>query len=358
MGFWARIRDAWGRFWGSSKTVTTADHEFAEWLGISAPNEKLSEVTYFTCLKMMSETVGKLPLKFYQTTDKGKIRADPDDMTRLLTVRPNPVMTPTALFTACELNCQHYGNGYIWIQRQLERKRYGGEYKPVGLWVLPSKQVSVVVDNAGVFQDKGKLWYQYQDEYSGESYVFPQEDIIHVRTSYSFNGILGKPVRQILGDMIDGARESQRFMEKLCGGAENVQTCFSRSFCVSADVTAALDPLYAEVSEKQNAAKINYGVGFCKFTGSRGKSGASDASAELVGYLRRLCADAGVLWQMCELGKVDQGGGGTVAMFMAQRDIDTIDAGVPVLSMHAPYETTSKLDCYMTYKCVKAAYNG
>ena len=216
MGFWARIRDAWRTFWdGGTKTVTTADRELAEWLGISTSKDRLSEVTYFTCLKMLSETMGKLPLKYYQATDKGKIRADPDDMTRLLTIRPNSVMTPTALFTACEINCQHYGNGYIWIQRQLQRKRYGGEYKPVGLWVLPSKDTSVIMDNGGVFGDKGKLYYQYQDAYSGESYVFPQEDVIHVKTSYTFNGILGEPVRQILGDMIDGARESQRFMEKL-----------------------------------------------------------------------------------------------------------------------------------------------
>ncbi len=152
------------------------------------------------------------------------------------------------------------------------------------------------------------------------------------------------------------SRAFERFMERLIGGTCSVQACFSSSFCVSADVTAALDPLYAEVSEKQNAAKINYGVGICKFTGARGKSGTSDASAELVGHLRRLCDDAGVIWQMCEMGKVDQGGGGTVAMFMAERDIDTIDAGVPVLSMHSPFETTSKLDCYMTYKCMKAAY--
>ena len=154
------------------------------------------------------------------------------------------------------------------------------------------------------------------------------------------------------------SRAFERFVERLIGEEDcSVQACFSRSFCVSADVTAAMDPLYAEVSEKQNAARINYGVGFCKYTGSRGKSGASDASAELVGYLRGLCDAEGVVWQMCELGKVDQGGGGTVALFMAQRDIDTIDAGVPVLSMHAPFETTSKFDCYMTYKCVKAAYN-
>ena len=143
---------------------------------------------------------------------------------------------------------------------------------------------------------------------------------------------------------------------RLCGDPALVEECFSKSFCISADVTAAFDPLYPEVSEKQNAAKINYGVGFCKFTGSRGKSGASDASAEVVAKLRRICDDAGVIWQMCELGKVDQGGGGTVAMFMAARNIDTIDAGVPVLSMHAPYETTAKFDCYMTYKCMKAAY--
>ena len=164
---------------------------------------------------------------------------------------------------------------------------------------------------------------------------------------------------EIGSEGVTGMRSAafERFMERLIGGACSLQTCFSRSLCVSADVTAALDPLYAEVSERQNAAKLNYGVGLCKFTGARGKSGASDASAELVGYIRRLCEDSGVLWQMCELGKVDQGGGGTVAMFMAQRDIDTIDAGVPVLSMHAPFETTSKLDCYMTYKCVKAAYS-
>jgi aspartyl aminopeptidase len=149
----------------------------------------------------------------------------------------------------------------------------------------------------------------------------------------------------------------EHVIDLLCGDTCSVQDCFSHSFCVSADVTAAFDPLYAEVSEKKNSAKINYGVGFCKFTGARGKSGASDASAEVVGYLRRLCDDNGVVWQMCELGKVDQGGGGTVAMFMAQRDIDTIDAGVPVLSMHAPFETTAKFDCYMTYKCMKAAYN-
>ena len=215
MGFWARFRSAWRSFRNSGPTVTLQDKELAEWLGINPLSDSLSEVTYFTCLKMLSETIGKLPLKYYQTSKEGKIRADPDDMTRLLTIRPNPVMTPTALFTACEMNCQHYGNGYIWIQKQFKRRRYGGDYKPIGLWVLPSKSVSIVIDNAGVFQEKGKMYYQYVDEYSGEMYVFPQEDVIHIRTSYTFNGLIGKPVRQILGDMVDGAKESQKFMNNL-----------------------------------------------------------------------------------------------------------------------------------------------
>ena len=147
------------------------------------------------------------------------------------------------------------------------------------------------------------------------------------------------------------------FMEDLCD-AQNVplRTCYEKSFCLSADVTAAYDPNFAEVYEKRNSALVNYGMGLCKYTGARGKSGASDASAEVVAYARRILDDAGVVWQMAELGKVDAGGGGTVAAYMAERNIDTLDAGVPVLSMHAPFETVGKLDCYMTYKGMKAVY--
>ena len=149
----------------------------------------------------------------------------------------------------------------------------------------------------------------------------------------------------------------EAFMESLCAAQKvELRDCFWNSFCVSADVCNAFDPLYPEVSEKRNAAKINYGMGICKFTGSGGKSNSSDASAEVVGTLRRIFADNGVVWQMAELGKVDQGGGGTVALYMANRNIDTIDAGVPVLSMHAPFETVSKFDCYMTYKGMKSFY--
>ena len=153
------------------------------------------------------------------------------------------------------------------------------------------------------------------------------------------------------------SRAFERFMGDLCDSqGVKLAHCFANSFCVSADVCNAFDPLYPDVSEKNNAAKINYGMGICKFTGHGGKSDSNDASAEVVAHLRRVFSENGVVWQMAELGKVDQGGGGTVAMYMSERDIDTIDAGVPVLSMHAPYETVSKFDCYMTYKGIKAVY--
>lgn len=153
------------------------------------------------------------------------------------------------------------------------------------------------------------------------------------------------------------SRAFERFMGSLCDAQDvKLENCFGNSFCVSADVCNAFDPLYPDVSEKRNAAKINYGMGICKFTGHGGKSESNDASAEVVAHIRQVLAENNVVWQMSELGKVDQGGGGTVAMYMSERDIDTIDAGVPVLSMHAPYETVSKFDCYMTYKGIKAVY--
>ena len=153
------------------------------------------------------------------------------------------------------------------------------------------------------------------------------------------------------------SRAFETFMADLCEQQDvPLRRCFEKSFCLSADVTNAYDPNFPEVSEKRSESKVNYGMGICKFTGARGKSGTSDASAEVVAHLRRLFADAGVVWQLVELGKVDQGGGGTIAKYMAERNIDTIDAGVPVLSMHAPFETVAKFDCWMTYKGVLAAY--
>ena len=126
------------------------------------------------------------------------------------------------------------------------------------------------------------------------------------------------------------------------------------SKCLSADVNAAFDPNFPEVYEKRNSAIISCGTVLSKYTGARGKSGTSDASAEFVGFVRKLFDENGVIWQTAELGKVDAGGGGTVAMFIANHNIETVDLGVPVISMHAPYEVVSKADVYSTYEACLA----
>ena len=131
----------------------------------------------------------------------------------------------------------------------------------------------------------------------------------------------------------------------------------ANSKCLSSDVSAIFDPAFADVYEKRNSALLNCGVAMCKFTGSGGKGGTSDASAELVAWVRRVLNEAGVVWQTCELGKIDAGGGGTIAKYMANHNIDTIDLGVGVLSMHAPYEVISKVDLYEAYRAFRAFYN-
>ena len=145
------------------------------------------------------------------------------------------------------------------------------------------------------------------------------------------------------------------FLQQLCQTqeADYIMAC-KASKCLSADVTAAYDPTFADAFEPDNGTYAGNGVAIYKYTGSRGKSSTSDASAELVSYLTRLMDRSGIVWQIGEMGKLDLGGGGTVAKYVANQDIDTIDIGVPVLAMHSPFEVVSKADVYMAYRTFKA----
>lgn len=130
----------------------------------------------------------------------------------------------------------------------------------------------------------------------------------------------------------------------------DVNDVLRSSQCLSADVNAAFDPTFSDVFEKRNTAFLNRGVVITKYTGARGKSGTNDASAEFMGKVRTVLENGKVLWQTGELGKVDEGGGGTVAKFISHLGVETVDLGVPVLSMHSPYEVTAKYDIYMAYR--------
>ncbi len=153
-----------------------------------------------------------------------------------------------------------------------------------------------------------------------------------------------------------------RFLEYFVSDLADMENCkcrdvLSKSKCLSADVNAAYDPTYSSSYEVSNSAFINRGVVVEKYTGSGGKYGTSEASAEFTGEVRKLLNDNNVLWQVGELGKVDIGGGGTIAKYMANLNVDVIDIGVPVLSMHSPFEIISKIDLYMTYKAISVFLN-
>ena len=160
--------------------------------------------------------------------------------------------------------------------------------------------------------------------------------------------------REEVGSMgVTGLRSDylKNFIEEICVNAsQNVRKALANSAAISSDVTAAFDPDFASAFEKNNTAYLNKGCAICKFTGARGKSGSSEASARFIAKLCAIFDKNDVVYQFGELGKVDQGGGGTVAQFLADKDIENVDIGVPLLSMHAPYEIAAKNDIYMMYK--------
>ena len=172
--------------------------------------------------------------------------------------------------------------------------------------------------------------------------------------------------KEEIGSMGNTGMKSRYFentLAKMCYMKEKeyndlvLRECLSNSVCLSADVGVAYDPNFPETCEKRNTAIINGGILLTKYTGSRGKSGSSDASAELVAKIRNIFAEGGVQWQSGELGKVDLGGGGTIAQYVANLDVDVIDCGVPLLAMHSPSEIAGKFDVYMAYKGYKAFMN-
>jgi aspartyl aminopeptidase len=170
--------------------------------------------------------------------------------------------------------------------------------------------------------------------------------------------------KEEIGSMGNTGAQS-RFLEytiaKLCArtqldGIDTVLEVLTNSEALSADTTAAIDPNYQEVSDKQNGAELGKGIVITKYTGARGKYDANDAHAEYVGKIRSLLNEAGVVWQIGELGKVDQGGGGTIAQYLANQGIETVDCGPALLGLHSPFEVASKADLYMAYKGYKAFF--
>lgn len=240
------------------QTVGLNDKELLEWLGISNTSKNMiSEVTYFTCLKMLSETLGKMPIKYYQDTPKGIVKAKHNKTYELLKIRPNSYMTPSLFWATVENNRNHYGNAYVWMRKEFKRQKYGGEYEIKDLWIMPSQDVQVIFDNKGIFAEEESIYYVYNDSNTGKQYIYPERDVMHFKTSATFDGIIGKPVREILKDTVTGGLESQNFMNNLY---KNGLTA-SMALQYSGDLNEHLEKKLVEKLERyangsKNAGKI------------------------------------------------------------------------------------------------------
>lgn len=193
----------------ATKNVTVTDQELARWLGIHTEGrESLQEATYFACLKLLSETMGKIPYQLYQRTSEGVIRNYNDEVIRKLEVRPNPYMTPALFKSTIEVNRLHHGNGYV-LQEINRRGRIEN------LWILPSENVKVLIDDAGILGRRNAIHYEYVDPQSGQLTAFPSDVILHFKNSHTLDGLIGMPVRDQLGALLDSGLESQRFMNSM-----------------------------------------------------------------------------------------------------------------------------------------------
>lgn len=192
-----------------NETVNLNSPKMLEWLGIDpdTPRDKLSEATYFACMKILAESMGKLPLKMYQTSDKGIVKSDKTELFQVFKLRPNPYMTSTVFWSTVEMNRNHHGNAYVW-------QRYEGP-KLKDLWIMPSEDVSIVIDDAGLLGTKDKMWYKYTDRHTKKVHTYNSDEVMHFKTSMTFDGITGMAVKDILKSTMEGNLESQKFMNNL-----------------------------------------------------------------------------------------------------------------------------------------------
>ena len=242
-----------------SATYTTTDQAFLEAMGIDPRSKSIQEVTYFTCLKVLSETMGKLPLKLYESEPGGgRRRAETQDSDLMTLIdRPNPYMTPATFWSTIETMCEHYGNAYVWIDRNyVKQGRYGG-MPTATYWIMDSSCVSILMDDAGIFGNKGELYYHYSNPETGEQYTFPSDDVMHFKTWLTWDGIVGKSVREILNTTIAGASEAQGYLNKLYEGGLTASSVLQYTGELNDEMRTKLEKHYNDVlTGKKNAGKV------------------------------------------------------------------------------------------------------
>ena len=259
MGLLNWLRNAVGISDAGRESANLNENKLLEWLGIDRSHpEAINETTYYICLKVLSETMGKLPLKLY-AEDKagGRIRAPVDDESDVVLNRPNPAMTPATFWSTMEANCNHFGNAYAWIQRiSIPDGRFGGHIKITGLWPMRSDYVTVYMDDAGIFGNRGQLYYHYRTD-AGNELIFRQDNILHLKTWMTWDGVMGKSVQDILYSTVAGSGYAQRYLEKLYESGLTASSVLQYTGDLDENLRKQLQKKYnALLSGAQNAGKV------------------------------------------------------------------------------------------------------
>lgn len=246
----------------STQKVSTDSRKLLEWLGIDGESKgkPTAEATYFTCLKVLSEAIGKMPLKYYQEEGNGgRVRAPTISKgAELLMKRPNPYMTPSTFWATVELNCENFGNAYVWIQTKLIKTgKYGGQYEIVGFWPMQSDCVEVIMDDVGIFGDQGKIYYRFTDPKTGKQYVYKNEHVMHFKTWMTWDGIMGKSVLDMLGEMVEGTRSGQEYLTKLYKSGLTASAILQYTGDINDSLVKTLKDKYTEMlTGAKNAGKV------------------------------------------------------------------------------------------------------
>jgi len=199
-------------------TMTLNSPEFLSSMGIdgTSTGDKMGEITYFICMKTLCEIMGKLEIKKYKIDDKkGKERVLDNELNYLLNIEPNQYYTASTLKQSIELNRNHYGNAYVYAERYITG-RDGGKLK--ALWILPSNEITIWMDDKGLFGQVNAMWYVWQDSKTGKQYRFSMSEILHYKSSITFDGITGKSIKDILIDQLETAQSGQNYLKKLYKG--------------------------------------------------------------------------------------------------------------------------------------------
>lgn len=214
-----RLKNAYTAFKSAPEhnALSSKDLDFLDSIGVDISNKnEMSSATYYACIKMLSESIGKLPLKLYQKTDSGIVQAPLTDTSRLLSIKPNSYMNASTFWSTMEQTCQHFGDAFAYIDSSFIRDgKYGGRYVVNGIYPMDYQCTSLLIDDAGIFKTNDKLFYQYTNPHTGETDIYRDNEVLHFRTWHSFNGITGEPVKRILRGVITGELAASEYQNNL-----------------------------------------------------------------------------------------------------------------------------------------------